>query len=338
MLKKMSYEELEARNIYLEEKLKYIDILEKEINTNNHFLQILLDTIPNPVFYKDIDCVYQNCNDAFSKTVLGIPKERIIGKSLFELPDVIPTELANLYDEKDRELFNNPGTQFYEGNVNCAGNIHKSFFFYKATVENEYKKVIGIVGVMLDVTDMKLNQLKLDEKNRELKTLSYTDSLTQTYNRRKFDELFTSRLKISKRYKYILNFAIIDVDNFKLYNDSYGHYSGDNVLKIISQCIHKRLSREDDYLFRLGGEEFGLLYHSVDEVSALIFADKIRTDIVNLNIEHSNNHNLNHVTVSMGLITIKTATDDEKYLYEEADKLLYCAKRNGRNRVFNKVI
>lgn len=338
MLEKISYEELEARNKYLEEKSRRIDALEQQINTNNQFLQILLDTIPNPVFYKDTNFIYQNCNDAFSKTILGISKEKIIGKSLFDLPNVIPKELASIYDEKDRELFNNPGTQFYEGNVNCAGNIEKSFFFYKATVENEYKKVIGIVGVMLDVTDIKRNQIKLDEKNKELKTLSYTDSLTQAYNRRKFDELFTSRLKISMRYNYILNFAIIDVDNFKLYNDTYGHYSGDNVLKMISKTIQKRLLREDDYLFRLGGEEFGLLYHSVDEVSALKFCDSIRTDIFNLNIEHSNNNNFNNITISMGLVTIKNITDDEKFLYEEADKLLYHAKRSGRNRVFNKVI
>ena len=338
MNQKPSYEELEARITFLEKKAKLVDTLQVKINTNNQFLQILLDTIPNPVFYKDVNCIYQNCNDSFSKMILGIPKEMIIGKTLFDLPHVISNEMAKKYDEKDKELFNNPGIQKYESDVKCIDNVLRSFFIYKATVYNDLKEVVGIVGIMLDITDLKLSQMKLHEKNRELKTLSYIDPLTQVYNRRKFEEIFPSLIKISNRYDHILNFAIIDVDSFKLYNDTYGHYAGDDVLKVISQTVKKRLLREDDYFFRLGGEEFGLLYHSNDEMSALKFADCIRTDIEQLKIEHLNNKGLGTVTISLGLVTIKNLTHDEKYFYEEADKLLYQAKRTGKNRVFSKVI
>ena len=338
MQKKLTYEELEAKIEYLEKKASLVENLQAEISSNKQFLQILLDTIPNPVFYKNKSGVYENCNDAFSKAILGIPKERIIGKSLFDLPNIIPEKLAKIYHAKDQTLYDNPGIQVYEGNVNCANNIVKTFLFYKATVKNDSNEVIGIVGVMSDITELKENQIKLDEKNRILKTLSYTDALTGILNRRKFDELFPERMKVSNRYNHILNFVIIDVDNFKSYNDTYGHSEGDNVLKVISNTIKKKLLRPDDYFFRLGGEEFGLLYHSNDEISALKFADNVRSDIEELNIEHINNNGFNKITISLGLIVIKNTKITTGFIYEQADKLLYQAKKSGRNKLLSKVI
>jgi len=338
MTNKLSYEELEKKIKYLERKSQLVDSLQNKVNSDKLFLQIMLDTMPNPVFYKDIQGNYQNCNDSFSKTILGISKEDIIGKSLFDLPSVIPSELAKLYHKKDQVLFDNPGTQVYEGKVKCSDGITRIFLFNKATVSDEFKNVLGIVGIMLDITELKENQIKLDEKNKELETLSYTDALTGLLNRRRFDELFIQRIRISKRYKYVLNFAIIDVDNFKLYNDNYGHYEGDNVLKVLSRTINQRLLRPDDYLFRLGGEEFGLLYHTSDEESSLQLIENIRSDVENLNIEHINNNDFNKVTISVGIAVVKNIIDDTKYIYEKADSLLYQAKKTGRNKVVGEVI
>ncbi len=337
MHRKLTYVELEEKIKYLESKATLVDKLKSEIIASKNFLQILIDTIPNPVFYKDINGIYQNCNDAFSKLILGISKEKIIGKSLFDFPDVIPQKLAIGYDEKDKILFENHGTQLYESDFIC-GNDTKTFQIHKVTVEDELGEVVGLIGVMLDVTQFKNIQGKLDEKNRELKRLSYTDSLTGIFNRRKFDELFPKRIKVSDRHKHILNFVIIDVDNFKLYNDTYGHYNGDTTLKTIANSIKKRLLRTEDYLFRLGGEEFGILYHSNDEISSLKFSDIIRTDIEALEIEHSKNDNFGKVTISLGLTIIKNFHSSTKFIYEETDNLLYQAKKSGRNKLISKVI
>jgi len=338
MTNKLSYEELEKKVKYLEKKSALVDTLQNKVNSDKLFLQKMLDTMTNPVFYKDINGIYQNCNDAFSKTILGIPKEDISGKSLFDLPSVIPNELAKLYHQKDKVLFNNPGTQTYEGKVLCADGVSRIFLFNKATVEDEQSSVLGIIGVMLDITLLKENELKLDEKNKELETLSYTDPLTGLLNRRKFDELFIQRIRISKRYKYILNFAIMDVDNFKLYNDNYGHYEGDNVLKRISSAINKRLLRPDDYLFRLGGEEFGLLYHTTDEESSLQLIENIRSDVENLDIEHIDNNDFSKVTISVGVAIVENIIDDTRNIYEKADSLLYQAKKTGRNKVVGELM
>jgi len=338
MTKKLTYEELELKVKLLEKKSTLVDNLQKQVNSDKELLHVILDTMPNPVFYKDIEGIYQECNDSFSKTILGIPKEHILGKTLFDLPSVIPPELATLYHKKDQELFDNPGTQIYEGKVRCADGSWKTFQLHKATVKFNQKEVVGIVGVMLDVTEFRDNQTKLDNKNKELETMSYTDALTGLLNRRKFDELFIERLKISKRYEYKLNFAIIDVDNFKLYNDTYGHYEGDNVLRTISQTIQKRLLRPDDYLFRLGGEEFGLLYHTSTEMRALKMSDSIRKDIEELNIEHIKSDYKNRVTISIGLVVIENITMDTRFIYEKADSLLYQAKKAGRNKLMERVI
>lgn len=334
MQKKLTYEELEEKVKHLEKNVDIVHRIEKENFKNNQFLKILLDTIPSPIFYKDINFVYQNCNDAFSKMILGIPKEKIIKNSLFDLPEVIPPELAKIYHEQDQQLFENPGKQEYKSSVKCSDGVIRTFMFYKSTLENDTKEVIGIVGIMLDISVLEQHHLRLDEKNKHLKTLSSTDSLTGLFNRRKFDEVFPGSLRLAKRKNDILNFVMIDIDNFKLYNDTYGHSEGDNVLKLIADTLQARLLRPDDYVFRLGGEEFGLLFYSNDEISAFKLCDTIRSDVQNLKMKQINNK----ITISLGLLTIKYQFENEKIIYEEADKLMYKAKASGKNRVISKLV
>lgn len=335
---KLTYEELEEKVAQLEHKASLVDALQLEISNNNQFLDILLNTIPNPVFYKDIHGIYQKANDAFSELILGIKKEQIIGKSLFELPEVIPSNLAQKYYEKDKELFDNPGTQIYESEVMCADGVKRIYYFYKATVQGENNELLGLIGVMLDVTQLKENQRLLNKKNKLLTQLSYSDSLTGIYNRRKFDEVFPEKIQTFKRENTILNFVLLDVDHFKLYNDTYGHYKGDNILRIIAATIKKRLSREDDYFFRIGGEEFGIFFESTDESKALEFVQLIKQDIENLDIEHKKNKEHKKVTLSFGLVSIFNRVQEAKKVYEEADKLLYEAKANGRNQIASSIL
>ncbi|RXJ55476.1 GGDEF domain-containing protein [Candidatus Marinarcus aquaticus] len=330
---KLTYEELEKKVAQLEQKASLVDHLQLEISNNNQFLDILLNTIPNPVFYKDIHGVYQKANDAFSEVILGIKKEQIIGKSLFELPEVIPSNLAQKYYEKDRKLFDNPGTQIYESEVMCADGNKRIYYFYKATVQGENRELLGLIGVMLDVTQLKENQRILNKKNELLIQLSYSDSLTGIYNRRKFDEVFPEKIKSFNRQNSILNFVLLDVDHFKLYNDTYGHYKGDNILRIIAATIKKRLSRKGDYFFRIGGEEFGIFFESNDEKKALKFIQVIKHDIEALDIEHKKNTMHKKVTLSFGLVSIINRGQESKKVYEEADRLLYEAKANGRNQI-----
>ena len=161
---KPSYEELEEKIKRLENS-SFVESLKQDIKINEIFLKKLFDTIPNPIFYKDINGVYQHCNDAFSKTILGIAKEEIIGKTLCDLEEVIPKEYAEIYHEKDQELFLAVKEQFYEAKVKCADEEIRSYQFYKSTfvVDGE---ILGLVGVMLDVGDYKKTLNEKKKKNK----------------------------------------------------------------------------------------------------------------------------------------------------------------------------
>lgn len=334
MNNKPTYEELELKIKSLEAKLLLQELLKDDIKINSSFLKMLFDTIPSPMFYKDIDGVYQHCNDAFSKTILGIPKEKIIGKTLYDLPDVIPKEYADIYYEKDKALFDNPGTQFYEGKVKCSDEISRDYHFYKSTFVVD-EKVKGLVGLMLDVSDYKSALAQLDEKNKELNSLSITDCLTDLNNRRYFEKVFTKKLKYLSRNKQDFSFALIDIDFFKNYNDAYGHQLGDIALQKVAEVLRKTMCRSNDYVFRLGGEEFGVLFDVSTEKDALMKMESLRMNIEKLYLKTSNTSTSEYLTISIGLGNILQVgrTFDSSYIYNEVDKLLYTSKNNGRNQV-----
>ncbi|MFT5697543.1 MAG: PAS domain S-box-containing protein [Desulforhopalus sp.] len=146
-----------------------------ELEDRLTFIQTLFDTIPSPVFYKNINGVYLGCNRSFSDLILGITPEELIGCSLYDLPNVIPKHLADIYYKQDRKLFNNPGTQVYEAKVNCSDSILRDFIFYKATYLDHSGKVAGLLGLMLDITDQ--NKIKNALEKSEIKYRSMMESM-----------------------------------------------------------------------------------------------------------------------------------------------------------------
>ncbi len=116
------------------------------------FLETLIDTIPSSVFYKNAEGVYLGCNKIWADQVMGMPKEQIIGRTVFQLPAAIPPDLAKIYDDKDQWLLGHPGVQSYESEVQCADRVRRTFVFTKATFGSADRPVAGIVGVMLDIT------------------------------------------------------------------------------------------------------------------------------------------------------------------------------------------
>lgn len=295
---------------------------------------MLFDTIPNPMFYKDINGSYQHCNDAFSKKILGIPKEQIIGKTLYDLADVIPKEHADVYYEKDEELLSENSVQCYEGQVSCADGAKKDFNFYKSSfvVNNE---ILGLVGIMLDISEHKNTLKLLDEKNEILNSLSITDWLTGLYNRRHFDKIFNQKISSLNRNNHEFSFAIIDIDYFKYYNDTFGHHEGDIVLQKISKVIKETLNRPSDNIFRLGGEEFGVLFDVRNSNDAVSLMNDLREKIEAVKIECINPGSSSHVTVSVGLGNVKKIeySINSAVLYNKVDSLLYASKEGGRNKL-----
>lgn len=178
-------------------------------------------------------------------------------------------------------------------------------------------------NILIDVTDKK-----------KFEKLSKTDSLTNLYNRRYFNSIFPKMIKISKRKGLPLVFAMIDIDFFKQYNDIYGHQMGDEALSEVAKTMRAHANRPDDYAFRIGGEEFAILFSVKKEEDALEFMEKLLEKIENSRIEHRGNKASEFLTISMGMYIIKDNDDASvDQLYKRADDLLYQAKENGRNRV-----
>lgn len=157
---------------------------------------------------------------------------------------------------------------------------------------------------------------------------SYTDPLTGALNRSTLDSVFQKEVSLSKRHHSNLSLFILDVDFFKVINDTYGHAAGDMALKSITHCIHETV-RESDHVFRMGGEEFAVLLNSTDSVGAEILAERLRKAAQALPIKHAG-HEFN-LTVSIGIAQYSEG-DTLDNLMEEADKALYQAKNTGRNK------
>jgi diguanylate cyclase (GGDEF)-like protein len=166
--------------------------------------------------------------------------------------------------------------------------------------------------------------------HEEIYRLMTMDALTQTHNRRYFNEALEREYNRSVRYRRALSLILFDIDHFKAINDTYGHVAGDSVLRQLSLVVKPRL-RQQDVLARVGGEEFAILLPEVDLQGARTAADKVRrlVEAARFLVDDKEFG----CTVSLGVITFDATVKSAAMLYELADKNLYAAKTAGRNRV-----
>jgi PAS domain S-box-containing protein len=126
---------------------------EEKLRGYLNLLDTLINTIPNPIYFKDDHGIYRGCNKAFAKRILGISRAEIIGQSSQDLADQIPAELAAIYQLNERKMLLKDGMQSFEAEVPCGSGIRREFLFSIAAVNNDDGRGIGSVGVMLDLTD-----------------------------------------------------------------------------------------------------------------------------------------------------------------------------------------
>jgi len=167
---------------------------------------------------------------------------------------------------------------------------------------------------------------QLNESLHLIEHLAVTDSLTDTYNRRKFDEIVLDEHQRAQKSKIPFSLIMLDIDHFKHVNDTYGHNVGDRVLKHLCSLI-RGMSRQYDQLIRWGGEEFLLLLPATEIAEAGLFAERIR-----IAIEGEHFATAGQITISAGVAQLR-AGDDIDSLLQQVDSVLYRAKQEGRNRV-----
>ena len=175
---------------------------------------------------------------------------------------------------------------------------------------------------------------QLEESNRELQRLSSLDGLTGIANRRQFDKMLEQEWQRALRNCTELSLIMVDIDYFKLYNDSYGHQAGDDALKAVALALHRIVHRPSDLVARYGGEEFAVILPETDAEGALRVAEKMRDSINRLAIRHEASKNADKITLSIGVATLNPrGGDNPDLILAAADDALYRAKHDGRNRI-----
>lgn len=171
---------------------------------------------------------------------------------------------------------------------------------------------------------------RLDREIREkefYRSLSIVDGLTGLYNHRHFQTLLAQEMNRSRRYSHSLSLMMVDMDNFKRYQDAHGHIAGDEALIRIAQTIYRAV-RGADAVARYGGEEFTVITPETSKEAATIVAERIRKAVARTKLSPGE-----YLTASIGIASYPSDAQDEGQLISRADQALYQAKRAGRNQV-----
>ena len=186
------------------------------------------------------------------------------------------------------------------------------------------------LNLITNITERKQMEKALRESEERYRELSIVDDLTQLYNSRHFYFQLKIELERSNRYKQPLTLLLFDIDNFKAFNDTYGHIEGDHVLRRLGQVV-KRCLRETDLAFRYGGEEFTIILPMTTSADGSVTAERIRTEFKKENFSPAPGQEF-YLTVSIGLSQYKPKEDIKAFVHR-VDQLMYQAKKNGKDRV-----
>jgi len=209
--------------------------------------------------------------------------------------------------------------------------ISLSSYFIVLSIINAKNNLEELKQYNLELEDkIKLRTKELLETQVKLQEQAHRDPLTNLYNRRHFNEISGSLFSMSRRGNSPLSVLMIDIDDFKNINDTYGHHIGDLVIKSLSNIFINTI-RQSDIAIRYGGEEFLILLTNTNVKNANTIAEKLRSHVENTTIKSQNTPHLTF-TISLGLSVVKENDKNIDVAIQEADKALYIAKESGKNK------
>jgi diguanylate cyclase (GGDEF)-like protein len=327
-----------------------IDKLKKQVD-NIYFanlipivkLQIILDN-----YQKIISCKTSNQSCLFENEKKSILQEWSYYNQAFKykderiVVDTISEEVNNSFTENKVDYYKYILTRIdfliqYETQVafkerkKFLENYHdmKNYLFYSITTIL-FLSFIAIAYIIFQIIK-KDKQLTI--LNKKYKIDSITDSMTKLYNRKYFDTIFDNMPFIANENNWKCAFIMFDIDYFKQYNDTYGHNMGDDALKKVAFSLKEYFNKKYDFVFRLGGEEFGVVLFDIDEDILQNYLKDVNKKILELQIEHKNSKILDIVSISIGAVIYEPHTYiSANKLYKQADDCLYNSKENGRNQ------
>ncbi|MEB3278156.1 MAG: CHASE2 domain-containing protein [Lyngbya sp.] len=309
----------------------YLAHLQGEFKRSTDFLSSVINTIPDPIYVKNKEHRKIVINQAYCKLV-GYPMKTLMSKSDYEL---FPQPEADIFWQQDELAFYLVGEQENEEKLtDVQGKTH--FIATKRSIHRDAAGNIFLVGVIRDITERKRleEELKriaaeLEQYNAQLKVHAEQDTLTGLANRKVFHERLAQSLEWAKTNNKLVALFYLDLNDFKIINDTLGHHIGDLLLKTVAQRLHACL-RSSDTVARLGGDEFTVILPGVPRKADVArVADKI---LQTINQEaYLEGHRVS-VTTSIGISVYPLDTQDLDILIKKADSAMYEAKRLGKNR------
>ncbi len=208
--------------------------------------------------------------------------------------------------------------QIWEGEIEITHHDQEKIWLYSKIIPAAENTKGGYTNILQDITDKK-----------RIEALSITDKLTSLFNRRHFDNVLEQQLKQAQRADTVIALCILDIDFFKNYNDCYGHQAGDHALTEVARTLRHNLKRTNDFIFRLGGEEFGIIFSNMSASQINDILHQIQDSITALEIKHECSQVHQYLTVSMGCKVCEHARDIRAdTLFLAADNALYQAKKS----------
>jgi len=312
-------------------------VVDQQLRVNQELFHAFMDHSPFVAFLKDGEgkMVYYNqrCADWFR-----IGREEWLGKSDEELwsPEVAARLRANdravLGQWKALTIEEKMERAAPEGQTNAAegcGPYHWRSYKFPFR-DSDGRDHVASFAVDMSLEDegrqIQIYQRELEEANAKLLELAVTDGLTGLRNRRAFEASLDHEYEVSLRYGHPLSLLMLDIDNFKSFNDTFGHQEGDRILCHVASLLDGNC-RTTDMVARYGGEEFAIILPNTPKEAAADLAERFRWVI-------AESHVIRHqVTISIGLATLNASIASRSEFVEQADAALYQAKREGKNRV-----
>jgi diguanylate cyclase (GGDEF)-like protein/PAS domain S-box-containing protein len=259
--------------------------------------------------------------------ITGYEEKEIIGKNYLTMvhPDM-REDAAKLFNRQFAEKIKNSYSEYpiikKDGSEIWVGQNTQLIF--------ENGKIIGFQAVSRDITERRRLQKELKESEERYRELSIIDDLTQLYNSRYFYNQLKMEIDRIDRHEYPLTLMLLDLDNFKNYNDTYGHIEGDHVLLRLGQLI-KRCLRKEDSAYRYGGEEFTIILPLTTKDEGAVTAERIAEELRKENFSPVPDKTVN-ITVSIGLAQYRKHEDVSAFV-NRVDRLMYHGKKNGKDKI-----
>jgi diguanylate cyclase (GGDEF)-like protein/PAS domain S-box-containing protein len=282
--------------------------------------QLIAEHATDMVSVHSIDGRYVFASSA-CKRILGYNPSELMGVNVYDMFHPDDENRVKDHQVNGITLSEAPSITY---RIKCKNGTYR----WVETTSRNHSSIIGsekIIAITRDVSERERLVRQLEESNKRLMEIASQDELTNISNRRAFNERLSYLMMDYKRGRGF-SLIVCDIDNFKKFNDLYGHQAGDEVIAMVAKTIVGEC-RGVDLVARYGGEEFAMLLPGTDLNGAMVLAERTRLAIEYMGASYGK------ITMSFGVCAMSDLIDDEKGVFAIADKALYRAKSKGRNRV-----